>query len=132
MAFFRFLIRSHPILSSVFGLAMLGLVAFSVGFLREAMYFNDPAHRNQSLEGWMTPGYVGKSWDLPPPMVRDTLQLDATMKPNGRPMMLSEIAALHGVTLADLQSRVEAARASLDQQRNRDAGSPPENDEAKP
>ncbi len=128
MAFFRFLIRKHPILSALFALALIGLVVFSGGFLRQALYFSDPAHRNQTLEGWMTPGYVGKSWDLPPPMVRDSLQLDETMKPRGRPMMLSEIAALQGVTLADLQARVEAARDRLDQQRNH--GPRPESDGA--
>ena len=63
----------------------IGLIAFFLAaavslffVLRLAVfwiYWSDPAHRNQPIEGWMTPGYVAYSHHVPKDAVTDALGL---------------------------------------------------------
>ena len=39
------------------------------------IYWSDPAHRNQPIEGWMTPGYVAYSHHVPKEAITDALGL---------------------------------------------------------
>ena len=89
-----------------FVLALLVTFGLAARMVARAIYWADPAHRDQVVQGWMTPGYVTRSWSLP----RDTLE--GVLGPAGGPIShdtLEMIAADRGVPLPDLLAEVEAA-----------------------
>lgn len=103
-------LRRHPVLSLAFALA-LGLTLFFAGrFVAQAVYWSDPAHRNQPVAGWMTVGYVGRSWGLSPRAIDAEAGLPP---PQGKPLTLNQIAAARGVPVAQVVAEVEAALARL-------------------
>jgi hypothetical protein len=110
MQFMRFLVGRHPMLSGILGLALAGLIFFGARFASEAMYFADPAHQQQDLAMWMSPGYVGKSWNLPPHVVKRIMDL----QPGDGQKTLKDVTQHLGITLTDLQKRVESARTLED------------------
>lgn len=101
--------RQRPIATIVFLLAALIAVAFIVRGAMFAIWWSDPAHRDQAIEGWMTPRYVARSWDVAPTVVGDALGFDG---PPARRRTLAEIAAERGVPLDDLAAAIEAAIAA--------------------
>jgi hypothetical protein len=106
MQFLRFMLGRHPVLSALMGIALAALVYFGARLGSDAMYFGDPAHQEQDLAMWMSPRYVGMSWDLPPEVIRRIMQLD----PDHGRMTLQEVTENMGITLIALQRRVEDAR----------------------
>lgn len=103
--------REHRLLAAGFALALVATVVFAVRTAVFWVYWSDPAHRDQGLEGWMTPRYVAHSWGVDRDVVGGALGL----APGGGPRMtLAEIAADRGVPLAeleaDLMAAIEAAR----------------------
>lgn len=106
--------RQRPVLVSLFVLASMLTVFFGARFVGQALYWADPAHHHQRVEGWMTVGYIARSWHLE---ARDLDKLADLPGPKAknRPQPLSEIAADRGVPLAELIAEVEAAIATLDQ-----------------
>ncbi|WP_347313328.1 hypothetical protein [Defluviimonas sp. SAOS-178_SWC] len=83
---------------------------FAARLLFFALYWSDPAHRDQHPAGWMTPGYVARSWNVP----RDDLAAVLGIAPSpGRPSTLAEIAAARGEPVATVIADVEAALAAL-------------------
>ena len=90
-----------------FAIAVVALLYFGFQTLSQALYWNDPAHRDQALAGWMTPRYVAQSYDIPPEVFVPALFLDPAQKP--RRKSLDAIAKENGVTLDDLQVRIDAA-----------------------
>ena len=56
--------RHHPKMSFGFALALAAVLFFATGFVRHAIYWSDPAHQQQPLEGWMTPRYIANSWGV--------------------------------------------------------------------
>ena len=95
---------------SVFALALVLLVFFGIRFVDRFMYFHDPAHRNQALEPWMTPRYVGMSYKLPRDVIFDVMDLENT---EGRRMRVGEIADRMGISLAELEARVRKAKIAF-------------------
>jgi len=95
-------------------MALVGLlcIAFFFAFnaISAAIFWNDPRHQDQPLAGWMTPRYVGQSYDLPPEVLGPALFLGPTEPP--RRLRLDKIAADNNVTLDRLQQRVSAAKAA--------------------
>ena len=107
----RFLHRNRGPL----GLLLLaGAVALWLGFrlIADFVYFHDPANRDVDLKGWMTPRYVVETYDLPPSLVGELLDLPPE-GPRGRRMR--RIAADLGLTLDELTARVRAAAADYRQ-----------------
>ncbi|MCM5557873.1 hypothetical protein [Pleomorphomonas sp. JP5] len=113
MNFLRFLFRRHPWPTVVLAVGLVALVWFGGRFVSEVLYFADPAHREQQLAGWMSPRYVAKSWELPPDVVANIMQLS----PGHRHTTLDQVAASQNVTIKELQKRVEAAKAALEAER---------------
>lgn len=68
---------------------------FAGNFVAEVIYWNDPRHRNQALEPWMTPRYVQHSYALKPQVVAEILQID---HPFPHRMRMSDIIALNGMS----------------------------------
>ncbi|PJE29946.1 hypothetical protein SAMN06297129_2631 [Pseudooceanicola antarcticus] len=103
----RQLWRSHP-LACIGFLAGLSLtLVFLARLALFTFYWSDPAHRAPRPEGWMTPGYVAHSWQLPVEEVAAQLGL-TPRRPKGKPPTLSEIARASGEDEAALLARLEA------------------------
>lgn len=100
--------RRHRVLLIAFVVAVAATLFFGVRAVVFAIYWNDPAHRDEALAGWMTPRYVAMSWDLPREVVGEALGL----APGGAPRVtLDEIAAARGVPLAQVIDELDAAIA---------------------
>ena len=106
MARFRASFSRHPVLGSGFLLALGLVVFFAARSVAALVYWSDPAHRDQPIEGWMTPRYVVQSWQLPPEVMTEIL--NAGPMPDRR-RTLGEIAEDQGITLHDLATRITAA-----------------------
>jgi len=95
-----------PIASLVLiaALALGGL--FAARTIRGWSYWHDPAHREQTIAAWMTPGYVAHSWRVPQAVVLEAIA--APTHPD-HPLTLDEIAARRGVPVAQVMDEAEAA-----------------------
>ena len=98
-------LRKHPYLGSAFLLALVATVYFAIRLALFAVYWSDPAHRDMTIQGWMTPGYVAHSWDMPREIVRDAI---GPLPDQNRPT-LDEMAAEQGIPLEDLVAKIQAA-----------------------
>jgi hypothetical protein len=103
--------HDHPRLFSAFLIAAALTLFFSIRIAASALYWSDPAHRNETVRPWMTVGYVARSWDLDPREL-DTLA-GLPIPEHGRPQPLAVIASDRGVPVADIIAEVEAAIATL-------------------
>lgn len=103
--------REHPRLFSAFLLAAALTLFFALRMTVSAIYWSDPAHRNETVRPWMTVGYIARSWNLDPHEI-DTLA-GLPIPEHGRPQPLSSIAGDRGVPVADIIAEVEAAIATL-------------------
>ncbi len=93
-----------------FGVALCALGYFGVKTVGAMIYWMDPAHQEQALAGWMTPRYVAQSYGLPREYLMEALFIDKDAPP--RRVSLDKIADENGVTLAELQARIDAAVAA--------------------
>lgn len=109
--FLVFSIKKHPIVSTVLAIGLIALVYFAGSFASNALYFNDPKHQQRDLEAWMSPRYVGQSWQLPRDEVFAIMQMDIEAPPKEGPRTLADVMAQTGMTLEELQAKVEAAKA---------------------
>lgn len=107
----RYLWRHHR--AGVIGLALALVIAvgFAARLVLFTIYWSDPAHSDQPVAGWMTPGYVAQSWDVPADVIRAALPPPEGGLPGLRPT-LARIAAAQGIPLPDLLARIEAAIAT--------------------
>lgn len=82
-----------------FVLAAAAVAFFTLRIVVATLYWSNPAHRQQTPEGWMTPGMVARSWHLP----RETLAEVPGIAASGeRGLTLNEIAARRGIPLSAL------------------------------
>lgn len=105
--------RSHPVLVSVLVLSLLLALFFGGRFVVRAVYWE--SHRQEPVAGWMTVGYVGRSWGFDPREIDRVAGLP--LPENGRPFTLEEIARDRGVPVAEVIAEVEAALAKLQAER---------------
>ncbi len=117
MSFLKFIMRKHPFLAGIFGLALLATAFFAIDLGRDWLYFKNPDHREQTLKPWMTPRYVGMSWGLPRELMEDVMELPKNHE--GRPPKVKDIAERLGLTLPELQARVASAKAEFEAARQR-------------
>ncbi|HCL66615.1 MAG TPA: hypothetical protein DIC56_17605 [Rhizobium sp.] len=101
----------HRLLLGAFVGATLIALFFASRFLLSVLYWSDPAHRNQPLEGWMTIGYVAHSYDVSRDRLIESLGLRPPDKKE-RPT-LERIAGERGQTLEAFETEIEAAIARL-------------------
>lgn len=88
--------------------ALIGLSAFALRAIDDTRYFNDPDRMEQPIEPWMTPKYVGRSFDLSREEFADILDLEER---DGKPPKMGEIAADKGMTLAQIETIIRDAVA---------------------
>lgn len=106
----RHLWRSHRIALIAFVVAVTLLGFFAVRTVTATIYWMDPTHQDQPIAGWMTPRYVAQSYNLPPDVLGPALFLLPGAPPRRR--SLDAIAADNGITLDDLQRRIDEAAAA--------------------
>lgn len=87
-----------------FCMALTLVAFFAVRLVVQTIYWSNPAHIHQMPEGWMTPGYVERSWHMPPRALAGVL--DITPGPGQRGRTLAEIAADQGIPLDELMARL--------------------------
>lgn len=102
--------RLRPWLTSAFLLAIAVTLFFALRFTVQTVYWS--AHQDESVQPWMTVGYIARSWNL------DGRKIDAIAglplpEAKGRPQPLSEIARDRGVPVAQIIDDVEAAIEAL-------------------
>ena len=84
--------------------ALAGTAFFGLRAVRQFIYWSDPAHHDQTPEGWMTLGYVERSYRLKPRSLGPLLAVAPT---EAKHRSLEEIAADEGIPLPELLSRLE-------------------------
>lgn len=97
--------RKHRFLSIAFITALVVTVFFAARLVTFSLYWVEPAHQEQPVEGWMTPRYVALSYDLPPGVVREALDLE----PEGERHTFEEIVESSSLTLEEIQRRTDEA-----------------------
>ncbi|MDF0602938.1 hypothetical protein P1J78_19520 [Psychromarinibacter sp. C21-152] len=103
--------RRHPVLGTLFPLALALTLFFTVQGALHAVYWADPAHRDQTIAGWMTPRYVAHSWAVPREVMARAVGEVPRLR-GGQPT-LERIAEMQGVPLAELIARIEAEIAAF-------------------
>ena len=104
----RRLLRRHPVLMSALILSVALTLFFAGRFLVGAVYWAQ--HRQEPIRGWMTVGYIARSWQL------DPREIDAAAgfpPPQGHPLTLEEIARQRGQPVEKIIAQAEAAVAEL-------------------
>ncbi|WP_163272580.1 hypothetical protein [Chelativorans alearense] len=98
--------RAHRILFIGFalGLALTGL--FLVRTVVFTLYWADPAHHEQAIEGWMPMRYVARSWDVPPEVLADALDVEIGSK---RRLTVAEVAAESGSSIDEVAETLYAS-----------------------
>jgi hypothetical protein len=102
--------RARPWLTSAFLLACALALFFATRLTVQTIYWAN--HQDETVQPWMTVGYIARSWDL------DARKIDALAdlplpETKGRPQPLSEIAKDRGVPVATIIVDVEAAIQAL-------------------
>lgn len=95
-----------PWLLSAFALAAALTLYFGISTVLDAIYWADPRHIDQEIAGWMSPGYIAMSWDVPREVMIEALDRAPGL---GGPHRLEDIAQERGVTLDTLVEEVQAA-----------------------
>lgn len=104
----RGLFRRHPVLTSALALSLALTLFFAGRFFVGAVYWAQ--HRQEPISGWMTVGYIGRSWQLDP---REIDRVAGFPPPQGHPLTLEEIARQRGIAVAEVIAQAEAAVAQL-------------------
>lgn len=97
--------RKAPILSVALTIALGLTLFFGVRLTTAAIYWADPNHIDQPIAGWMTPGYVSMSWQVPRENMFNALALTPG---SGRPPRLEDLAAERDIPLPQLIDQIEA------------------------
>lgn len=111
--------RTAPWPTAVLALSVVVAAIFAVRLIAHSVYWNDPRHHAQDVEGWMTPGYIARSWDMPRKAFMEAI--DVPQKPkDGKPYTLSQLAEMQGVPEAELIAQAQATVEAFAAQRQVD------------
>lgn len=101
-------IRAHPVLASLGAVAVVVCVAFLLR-LGVLLWTGGPeAWADRPIEGWMTPGFLIRVYDIAPEDLAAAFGIDPSAL-RGKP--LREIAREIGIPLPDLLRVIEGLRA---------------------
>ncbi len=103
--------KNNKLLLSAFVAAIAVTLFFAVRFTLFVIYWNDPAHRNQAIEPWMTLGYISHSWHVPREALIERLGVRSGV--GGGPRPLDKIAEDQGIPYDDFAERVDEAVQQL-------------------
>ncbi len=102
--------RARPRLTSAFVLACAVTLFFAGRLVFYTVYWS--THREMPVQGWMTVGYVARSWGVEPRELDVAAGLPQPQV-KGQPQTLAEIAADRGVPVDEVIAEVEAALAGM-------------------
>ena len=102
------LLRRHPVLGTAFLFALLITIFFAIRTTVFAIYWADAANRDLTIQGWMTPGHIALSWQVP----REVMRQAIGPLPDKRRPTLDEIAVEQNIDLETLVERIEEAIAT--------------------
>lgn len=111
ISFVKRIYAAAPIATALLALALAASVFFAVRTTADWVYWSDPAHRDQQIQPWMTPGYIAHSWEVPRPVMIDLMlrALDLPEGRPGRPMSIRRIAEETGTDVDTLIHTIETA-----------------------
>ena len=101
--------QNHKLLLSGFTIAAVLTAFFAVRMVVSSIYWGNPDHQNQPLEGWMTPRYVAMSYGLERQEVEQVLGMDPSSVAR---VHLNDLLKAQGMTLKELQARIDAIVAA--------------------
>lgn len=104
--------RERPVLTSAFVLACTLTLFFAARLVVGAVYWAN--HRDEPVRGWMTVGYVARSWGFYPQEFSTSAGLQDF---SGQPMTLIEIARQRKIPVSDVIAQIEATIAALQQEK---------------
>ena len=110
-AFLKKLWSAAPVATTILALALAASVVFGV---RSAIFWHTRppwVQHEQTIEPWMTPGYIVRAWKLP--RSEFLAAIDAPMPPPNGPMNLAELATYRSVPLAQIIAEAEAFIATV-------------------
>ncbi|AXX98176.1 hypothetical protein [Profundibacter amoris] len=99
--------QNHKLLLLAFILAAAATLMFAVRLVVVTLYFSNPTHQNQPLEGWMTPRYLAYSYDLTADELEQVLGIDPSSVSR---IHLKNLLKDQGITLQELQSRLDTIK----------------------
>lgn len=102
--------KRQPIATIAFVIAVVLAGFYGVRVIGRVVYWANPAHHAQAPEGWMTVGYIAKSWRLKKPDVGAALDL----QPEEYRKPLAAIARARGIPLAELVSELDPVLTAHD------------------
>lgn len=97
-------IKRSRIASAILLVALLAALFFAARLTVYTIRWSDPARRDVPVAGWMTPGYVANSWEIPRDLVFETLGLAEPRK-----ITLEDLAAEKGMPLEKLIDQIKAS-----------------------
>ena len=111
-------VRRHPLATCALLGALLALVFFGARLLDRSARVSRPPEPD--LKTWMSPRYVARSWNLPRKEIFRIMEIDADAGREAMPRTLAEVIERTGLTLEELQRRVEIADEADRHRRERD------------
>lgn len=102
--------RRHRAASVVFLLAAAVTLFFLARILASAVYW--AGHHEEPIAPWMTVGYIGHSWGIPPREIDERAGLPLPVE--GHPLTLQEIATARGVPVSEIVALVEKTLSELE------------------
>lgn len=100
--------ENHKLLLLAFLLASAMTLMFAARLIMVTVYFSNPAHQNQPIEGWMTPRYLAFSYDLKADELEQVLGVDPTTVSR---VHIRDLLKEQGITIQDLQKRLDEVAA---------------------
>ncbi|MDA5095709.1 hypothetical protein O2N63_16580 [Aliiroseovarius sp. KMU-50] len=104
--------KAAPLATVLLAVTLAAAMFFGVRTVTQAIYWNNPAHIDQPLAGWMTPRYISHSWDIPREEMFKILKWDNL---ETRPGTLGTIADQRGLSLDHLVVEIETGIATYRQ-----------------
>ena len=108
---FRRLWNAAPIATVILALSLALSLFFGARIAAHWIYWNDSAHLDQPIEAWMTPGYIGHSWQVPKAVVVEAL--GAPEPPPDGVRNLRDIAEYLNVSVEHLITRARQGIATF-------------------
>lgn len=91
--------RENLLVVGILAIALAAALWFGFRVVSDIIYFNDPAHEDVALKGWMTPRYIVLTYDVPRPVAFEILGLPENAE-GGTP--LRDVAEAKGITIEEL------------------------------
>ncbi|MGI9434368.1 MAG: hypothetical protein ACR2Q4_06015 [Geminicoccaceae bacterium] len=109
--FFKRLWGAAPIATVILAFSFATSLFFGARVVAHWIYWHDPAHHEQQIAAWMTPGYIGNSWKVPKEVIIEAL--DAPEPPPDGVRNLADLAEYHGVTVEEMIDHAEKGIAAF-------------------